>query len=102
MKYPLHTQSKSVSGLAAKKLLEVSTLVGGLSMIGCLPLQNVLLPIVEKHRSMASSGKFDGVDFSQINIESLTPELQNLGQGFRCVRGEFVTYWKQGRIQREM
>ena len=50
---------------------------------------------------MASSGKFDGVDFSQINIESLTPELRQLGQGFRCVRGEFVTYWKQGRIQRE-
>jgi len=50
---------------------------------------------------MASSGKFDGVDFSQINIESLTPELRQLGQGFRCVRGEFVTYWKQGRVQRE-
>ncbi|MEX0268109.1 hypothetical protein AB3R30_03105 [Leptolyngbyaceae cyanobacterium UHCC 1019] len=50
---------------------------------------------------MASSGKFDGVDFSQIDIESLTPEIQQLGQGFRCVRGEFVTYWKQGRIQRE-
>lgn len=50
---------------------------------------------------MASSGKFDGVDFSQINIELLTPELRQLGQGFRCVRGEFVTYWKQGRIQRE-
>ena len=50
---------------------------------------------------MASSGKFDGVDFSQINVELLTPELRQLGQGFRCVRGEFVTYWKQGRIQRE-
>ncbi|WP_019503025.1 N-acetyltransferase [Pseudanabaena sp. PCC 6802] len=50
---------------------------------------------------MASSGKFDGVDFSQINIELLTPELRQLGQGFRCARGEFVTYWKQGRIQRE-
>jgi GNAT superfamily N-acetyltransferase len=50
---------------------------------------------------MASSGKFDGVDFSQIEIELLTPELRQLGQGFRCVRGEFVTYWKQGRIQRE-
>lgn len=50
---------------------------------------------------MASSGKFDGVDFSQIGIELLTPELRQLGQGFRCVRGEFVTYWKQGRIQRE-
>jgi GNAT superfamily N-acetyltransferase len=26
----------------------------------------------------------------------------NLGQGFRCLRGEFVTYWKQGRIHREV
>jgi hypothetical protein len=51
---------------------------------------------------MASSGKFDGVDFSQISIEPLTPELRQLGQGFRCVRGEFVTYWKQGRIHREI
>jgi hypothetical protein len=50
---------------------------------------------------MPSSGKFDGVDFSQIRIEPLTPELRQLGQGFRCVRGEFVTYWKQGRIHRE-
>lgn len=50
---------------------------------------------------MASAGKFDGVDFSQIDIEPLTPALRQLGQGFRCVRGEFVTYWKQGRIQRE-
>jgi GNAT superfamily N-acetyltransferase len=50
---------------------------------------------------MASSGKFDGVDFSQIDIEALTPELRQLGQGFRCVREKFVTYWKQGRIQRE-
>jgi hypothetical protein len=50
---------------------------------------------------MASSGKFDGVDFWQIDIESLTSELPQLGQGLRCVRGEFVTYWKQGQIQRQ-
>ena len=50
---------------------------------------------------MDSSGKFDGVDFSQLDVEKLTPELSQLGQGFRCVRGEFVTYWKQGQIQRE-
>ncbi|MBN3938397.1 MAG: GNAT family N-acetyltransferase [Nostoc sp.] len=51
---------------------------------------------------MANSGKFDGVDFCKLDIELLTPELRQLGQGFRCVRGEFVTYWKQGRIQREV
>lgn len=50
---------------------------------------------------MTSQSKFEGIDFSQLPIESLTPELLNLGQGFRCIRGEFVTYWKQGRISRE-
>lgn len=50
---------------------------------------------------MTSQSKFEGIDFSQLPIERLTPELLNLGQGFRCVRGEFVTYWKQGRISRE-
>ena len=50
---------------------------------------------------MPSQNKFEGIDFSQMPIEPLTPELMNLGQGFRCLRGEFVTYWKQGRIQRE-
>lgn len=51
---------------------------------------------------MANSGKFDGIDFSQLDIELLTSDLRQLGQGFRCIRGEFVTYWKQGRIQREV
>lgn len=51
---------------------------------------------------MANVGKFDGIDFSQIDVEPLTPELRQIGQGFRCVRGEFVSYWKQGRIQREV
>jgi hypothetical protein len=50
---------------------------------------------------MPSQNKFEEIDFSEIPIEPLTPELMNLGQGFRCLRGEFVTYWKQGRIQRE-
>jgi hypothetical protein len=31
---------------------------------------------------MANSGKFDGVDFSKLDIELLTPELRQLGQGF--------------------
>ena len=51
---------------------------------------------------MLPSGKFAGVDFSQAKVEKLTPDLQVSGQGFRCYRGEFVTYWKQGRIQREV
>jgi GNAT superfamily N-acetyltransferase len=50
---------------------------------------------------MPSQSKFEGIDFSQLPVEPVTSELLSLGQGFRCVRGEFVTYWKQGRIQRE-
>jgi GNAT superfamily N-acetyltransferase len=50
---------------------------------------------------MPSQSKFEGIDFSQIPVERLTPDILNLGQGFRCLRGEFVTYWKQGRIKRE-
>jgi GNAT superfamily N-acetyltransferase len=51
---------------------------------------------------MPQSSKFAGVDFAEVEVEPLTPDLSGLGQGFRCARGEFVTYWKQGRIQREV
>jgi GNAT superfamily N-acetyltransferase len=51
---------------------------------------------------MPQSSKFAGVDFTEVEVEQLTPALSGLGQGFRCARGEFVTYWKQGRIQREV
>jgi hypothetical protein len=40
---------------------------------------------------MPSQSKFEGIDFSQIPVERLTPDILNLGQGFRCLRGEFVT-----------
>lgn len=51
---------------------------------------------------MPSSSKFAGVNFSELPIEHLTSELTISGQGFRCLRGEFVTYWRQGRIQRDI
>ena len=51
---------------------------------------------------MSPSSKFAGVDFSEIPVERVTSELAGLGQGFRCSRGEFVAYWRQGRIQREI
>ncbi|MBW4523272.1 MAG: GNAT family N-acetyltransferase [Scytolyngbya sp. HA4215-MV1] len=51
---------------------------------------------------MPPSSKFVGIDFSEVPVERVTPELAGLGQGFRCLRGEFVTYWRQGRIQREI
>jgi GNAT superfamily N-acetyltransferase len=51
---------------------------------------------------MASAGRFDGVDFAVHEITKLTPVLEvTLGQGFRCKRGEFCTFWKRGRITRE-
>lgn len=51
---------------------------------------------------MPPSSKFAGVDFSELPIKHLTSELTISGQGFRCLRGEFVTYWRQGRIQRDI
>jgi GNAT superfamily N-acetyltransferase len=51
---------------------------------------------------MPPSSKFAGIDFSKVPVERVTPDLSSLGQGFRCSRGEFVTYWRQGRIQREI
>jgi hypothetical protein len=51
---------------------------------------------------MPPSSKFTGVDFSELPVEHLTPNLTISAQGFRCLRGEFVTYWRQGRIQREI
>jgi GNAT superfamily N-acetyltransferase len=51
---------------------------------------------------MTPSSKFANIDFSEMPVERVTPDLSGLGQGFRCSRGEFVTYWRQGRIQREI
>ena len=51
---------------------------------------------------MPPTPKFSGIDFSEAEVEQINADLRSLGQGFRCVRGEFVTYWKQGRIQREV
>lgn len=51
---------------------------------------------------MPQSSKFEGVDFSQMMPEKLTSKMDVPGQGFRSVRGEFVTYWRQGRVLREV
>lgn len=50
---------------------------------------------------MPPKSKFEGIDFSGCEVHQLTPDLEELGQGFRCKRGEFVTYWKKGKIKRE-
>jgi GNAT superfamily N-acetyltransferase len=45
---------------------------------------------------------FSGTDFSRLTPEIWNPDLPSaLGEGFRCVRGEFATYWKRGRVARE-
>jgi hypothetical protein len=51
---------------------------------------------------MIKKSKFDGINFSPADVELWTPTLNVSAQGFRCLRGEFVTYWKQGRIAREV
>ncbi len=46
--------------------------------------------------------KFAEADFDSEPVEALTPDLNCTGRGFRCPRREFVTYFKQGRIAREV
>ena len=45
--------------------------------------------------------KFEKAEFSLENVEFWTPGLHD-GQGFRCSRGEFVVFFKKGRIGREV
>jgi GNAT superfamily N-acetyltransferase len=45
--------------------------------------------------------KFADVDFSKIEVVKWTPNQAELGSGFRCLRQEFATFWRQGRIARE-
>lgn len=51
---------------------------------------------------MSQQSKLRDVDFSAILLEKLDPAQNVPGQGFRCKSREFVTYWKQGRILREV
>jgi hypothetical protein len=48
---------------------------------------------------MGQSSEFADIDFFKMPVERVTFGLTVLGQGFRCLRGIFVTYWRQGRIQ---
>jgi GNAT superfamily N-acetyltransferase len=51
---------------------------------------------------MSQVDRFAGVSFSQVPVEKLSPAQDMSGQGFRCNRGEFVAFWKKGRIQRDV
>jgi len=48
------------------------------------------------------SGKYAGVDFSAASIRQWTSDLECSDKGFRCSKGEFVTFWRKGRIKRDV
>jgi hypothetical protein len=51
---------------------------------------------------MAELGRFDGVDFTIAEVTRWVPgPTAQLGDGFRCARAEFNSYWKKGRVTRE-
>jgi GNAT superfamily N-acetyltransferase len=47
-------------------------------------------------------GKFDTFNPETADIEMWNPLHPNKGRGFRCIRREFGTYFKQGRLAREV
>lgn len=44
--------------------------------------------MVAKRMSTANFNELNGFIFSQVDVKLLTPELWQLGQGFRHVKGE--------------
>lgn len=50
----------------------------------------------------ANVRRFDGVDFSTIDVVQWTPDQGKLGSGFHCSKNEFTTYWKKDRVAREV
>jgi len=46
--------------------------------------------------------KFADFVLSLDAVEQWSPGMEVSGQGFRSIRGEFVTYWRQGKIAREV
>jgi GNAT superfamily N-acetyltransferase len=48
-----------------------------------------------------SQGRFEGVDFSEYEVKELNPDLDDIGQGFKCVRNDFATYIKGHKIKNE-
>ncbi len=50
---------------------------------------------------MPAKPKFADIDFSPDSVQQWTPDLP-IGQGFRCSRGEFVSFWRKGRVRRDV
>src|SRR5690242_9675308 len=46
--------------------------------------------------------KFADFVFTLDAVEQWSPGMEVSGQGFRSIRGEFATYWRQGKIAREV
>lgn len=46
--------------------------------------------------------RFEGVDFATLPVLRLEPDSPPSPEGFRPVRPEFSTYWKKGRVLREV
>lgn len=47
--------------------------------------------------------KFSGTDFSKHDVIEFNPDQQqDVGKGFRCGRGEFVSYIKGEKIRNEL
>ncbi len=51
---------------------------------------------------MAKRGKYADVNFRDADVWQWTPDRTCSDQGFRCKRGEFVTFWRRGRIERDV
>lgn len=48
-----------------------------------------------------SDTRFAGIDFSKCEVKEMSPDLENLGQGFKCIRNDFATYIKGRKIKSE-
>jgi hypothetical protein len=49
-----------------------------------------------------SKSRFGEIDFSLHIVSEINPELENVAQGFKCSRGEFVSYIKGNKIKNEI
>lgn len=50
----------------------------------------------------AKKTKFADFVFTLDTVEQWSPGMEVSGQGFRSIRGEFATYWRKGKIAREV
>lgn len=56
---------------------------------------------VKQRTLMPPRPKFADRTFTPDEVIPWTPDLV-IGQGFRCSRGEFVSFWRKGRVRRDV